>query len=248
MARRPIVIGPLLVLLAVAGFIAGAVFDWFNWHPMDAVLLTLVAVPLTVVALVLAILPRTRVAGLLLLAAGGGLVAGQVLGPSRPQLAIAEGTLAMAVEQPVVTDGTDDATCQWNEAAGELQVSGSSNLRLDLLPPIPGAPPDVDQRASASVSVTVGDRWSDGNVARSDNVDLFLLVSGAQAEAEEVRLAASDASTLEIDWTPPGGSLRFAGLVDATTGAPVEPPLAGLAGTLTWTCEPAIDPETPPEG
>jgi hypothetical protein len=79
-------------------------------------------------------------------------------------------------------------------------------------------------------------------------VDLFLLVSGAQAEAEEVRLGASDASTLEIDWTPAGGSLRFAGLVDATTGAPVEPPLAGLAGTLTWTCEPAIDPETPPEG
>ena len=241
---RAVVIA-LIVVLAVAGFVFGAVFDWFNWHPIDSVLLSIVAVPLTVVALVLAVVRRTRVAGLLLLAVSGGMVAGQVLGPSRPQMAIAEGTLAMLVDQPVATSGTDLATCQWNEAAGELQVSGSSNLRLDLLPPIPGAPPDVDQRASASVSVTVGDRWPDGNVARSDNVDLFLMVSGAQADAEEVRLAASDASTIEIEWTPAGGTLRFAGLVDETTGAQVEPPLAGLAGTITWTCGPAIDTESP---
>jgi hypothetical protein len=245
MSRRPIVIGAIVVL-AIAGFIAGAVFDWFNWHPMDAVLLSIVAVPLTVVAIVLAIPRRTRVAGLLLLAAGGGLIAGQALGPSRPQLAIAEGRLAMAVEQPVVTEGSDEGFCEWTEA-GELQVSGSSNLRLDLLPPIQGAPPDVDQRAFVALSVNVGDRWRDGNVARSDNVDLWLLIGGVQDGAAEVALAASDASTLEIDWTPAGGSLRFADLVDATTGAQVEPPLAGLAGTITWTCEPAIDTESPPE-
>jgi hypothetical protein len=143
------------------------------------------------------------------------------------------------------TEGPDVAFCEWTEDARELQVSGSSNLRLALLPPIQGAPPDVDQRAFVTVSITVGDRWRDGNVARSDNVDLWLLVGGVQDGAEEVRLAASDASTMEIDWTPSGGSLRFAGLVDATTGAPAEPPLAGLAGTITWTCEPAIDTGSP---
>ena len=236
MSRRPIVIGAGVVL-AVAGFVVGAVFDWFNWHPIDSVLLSVAAVPLTVVAIVLAVVRRTRVAGLLLLAISGGMVAGQVLGPSRPELAGASGTLAMLVDQPVATSGTDLATCQWTDA-GELQVSGSHNLRLDLLPPIPGAPADVDQRAFVGISVTVGDRWRDGPVARTDNVDLWLLVGGVQEGAPEVELVASDASTIEVDWTPAAGTLRFAGLVDGTSGAPVEPPLAGLAGTITWTCGP----------
>jgi hypothetical protein len=241
MSRRPGVM-LLLVLLVVAGVAAGAIWDWFNWHPMDALLMTLAAIGVLVVGGVLAMVrPRgSRLAGLLVLALGTGIVAGQVLGPSRPELEAAEGSLAMAVDQPAPAEGTGVAICQWSEGHDELQVSGDHNLRIDLLPPIEGAPPDVDQRAFVLVSVTVGDRWPDGAVARSDNIDLWLSVGGVADGDAEVALAAADDSTLEVTWTPEGGSARFAGLVDATTGAAVAPPLAGLSGTITWTCEPAV--------
>lgn len=238
MSRRPRVL-LLLALLVVTGVAAGATWDWFNWHPMDAVLMTLAAIVVLVVGGVLAVvrLRGSRPAGLLVLALGVGMVAGQVLGPSRPELAIAEGSLAMAMDQPAPAEGTGVATCQWSDARDELQVSGDHNLRIDLLPPIEGAPPDIDQRAFVLVSITVGDRWRDGVVARRDNIDLWLSVGGVADGAEEVALAASDASTLEVSWTPEGGSARFAGLVDATTGGAAQAPLAGLAGTITWTCE-----------
>ena len=237
MRRRPGVL-LLLAVLVVAGVAAGAIWDWFNWHPMDAVIMTLAAIVILVVGGVLAVArPRgSRLAGVVVLAVGVGIVAGQVLGPSRPALEIAEGSLAMAVDQPAAADGTGVATCQWSAARDELQVSGDNNLRIDLLPPIEGAPPDVDQRAFVLVSITVGDRWPDGAVTRADNMDLWLSVGGVADGAGEVALAALFASTLEVSWTPEGGSARFAGLVDATTGMAVAAPLAGLAGTITWTC------------
>ena len=143
-------------------------------------------------------------------------------------------------EQTVSAEGTGVATCEFAGAPDELQVSGDHNLRINLLPPIDGAPPDVDQRAFVLVSITVGDRWPDGVIARRDNIDLWLSVGGVADGATETNLAAADASTLEISWTREGGSARFAGLVDATTGAPASAPLAGLAGTITWTCGPAL--------
>lgn len=229
----------LLALLVVAGVTAGVIWDWFNWHPMSAVMMTLAAIVVLLLGVVLAVTRprRSRLPGLMVLALGVGIVAGQVLGPSRPELAIAEGALTMAVDQPASAEGTGVATCQWSAARDELQVSGDSNLRVDLLPPIEDAPSDLDQRAFVAVSITVGDRWPDGVVARSDNIDLWLSVGGVTDGDAEVTLATSDASTLEVSWTPEGGSARFAGLVDATTGAAVGAPLVGLAGTITWACE-----------
>lgn len=228
----------LVIVLGGAGFALGVYGDWILWHPMDGLLLTLGAGALVIVAGGIALIPRraARTAALGLLAFALGLLAGQLLSPGRPALLGADGTISVALEQPGTATGSHVATCETTEAGGELQVSGDPNLRLDLLGPLPGAPADVDPRAFVGVSLTVGDRWSDGAVSRTDNVDLLVYISSPLADVEETRLVASDASDIDITWTPSGGTLRFAGLVDDQTGAPA-PAELDLAGTITWTCD-----------
>jgi hypothetical protein len=227
----------LAVVLGIAGIALGVYGDWILWHPMDGVMLTLGAGVLLVVAGVIALIPRraARTAALGVLAFALGLVGGQVLSPGRPGLLGADGTILVALDRPTGATGSHVATCQTTEAGGELQVSGDPNLRLDVLGPLPGAPADVDPRAFVQVSLTVGDRWPDGTVSRTDDVDLSVSISSPAADKGETRLAASDASDIEIDWTPAGGTLRFAGLVDDLTGAPAPADL-DLAGTISWTC------------
>ncbi len=229
------------VALAVAGLTGGAYGDWVLWHPIYGVLLTLGAGSLVLVAVVIAQIPRwtARTVALGVLAFGLGLVGGQVLSPGRPALLGAAGTLTVALDQPPGATGAHNATCQMTDAGTELAVIGDPNLRLDVLGPLSGAPADLDQRAFVLFSITVGDRWPDGAIARTDNVGLFLSISSPAAEAGETQLAASDASDIAIDWTPEGGLLLFSGLVDARTGAPAPTDL-DLRGTITWTCE---DPE-----
>ena len=105
-----------------------------------------------------------------------------------------------------------------------------------MLPADPSIPADVDARPFVDFHLTVGDRWRDGRVHRSDDVDLGVIVSGVTDGAPERRLAASDTSTVVIAWDNDRGTLRFGGLVDAETGAPVAAPLGTLAGTISWVC------------
>jgi len=227
-------------VLGIAGIALGVYGDWILWHPMDGLLLTLAAGALLLVAGVLALIPRrvARDAALGVLALALGLVGGQVLSPGRPALLWADGTILVTLDQPGGVTGSNVTTCQTTEAGDELQVSGDSNLRLDVLGPLPGAPADLDQRAFVQVLILVGDRWRYGTVARADNVNLRLFISSPAADTGEVRLAASDNSAIEIAWTPTGGTLRFAGLVDETDGTP-PPSGLDLRGTITWTCSAA---------
>lgn len=237
MSRRALgIVGVVVALLA--GVAIGAVWDWINWHPMNAVVITLFAVPMAIVGAVLALArPRgTRLPGLLVLALGGGIILGQVLGPARPELQGGEGTLVLAVDAPRAATGDGNATCFTTDAGDEIQVSGDSNLRIDLLPPVPNAPADLDQRAFVGVSITVGDRWKDRTVARSDNVDLWLNIGSVEVGVPEVTLVASDASDITIDWDGLAGSLTFANLVEAN-GGEVPDDLKGLAGTISWDCD-----------
>jgi hypothetical protein len=230
----------LAVGLALAGLAAGAYGDWILWHPMDGLMLTLGAGSLLIVAGVVALIPRraARTAALGVLVFALGVVGGQVLAPGRPALMGADGTISMALDQAGGVSGAHVATCQTTGSGTELQISGDPNLRVDLLDAVPGAPADLDQRAFVGISITVGDRWRDHTVARADNVDLLVSVASVIAGANEVMLAASDASAVEIAWTPAGGTLRFAGLVGVTDGRP-KPADLDLRGTITWTCEAA---------
>lgn len=223
-----------LAVLAVGGAIAGAVWDWYNWHPMSAVVMTLVAGALLLIGGVMVAirLGGARRLGRFVLALGLGIVVGQVLGPDRPALAASTGTVSIATERPTVATGSASASCAV-DGAGQFQVSGDPNLRLDLGAADPNVPADVDQRAFVLVSVQVGDRWQ-GPADRPDAVQLTILVSGVADVAETV-LEAADASRIDLQGTAASGTLRFSGLVPRLASDAASE-LADLAGVIEWTC------------
>lgn len=235
--------GTRLLLLAalLLGLAAGAYARWRLWLPIDALPATLGAGLLLLLGVLLAIRGRRapRIAGLALAAFGLGVLVGQQVGPARPALALSEGELTVLVERPVEAQGSIVATCQAAMPGPDLQVSGDPDLRVDLLPDDPSAPADVDQREFLGISVFVGDRWRDGRVSRSDDIDLLVIIGQVRAEALEVRLAADDGSALDLELDERGGSLRFAELVDVSEvpgAAGGAPQLLELAGTIRWTC------------
>lgn len=231
----------VLALLFAAGVAAGAYGDWINWHPMDALMVTLGAMGILLVAGVLAALRNrtTRRVAVGLAALGVGVLAGQIVGPSRPDLMGAEGAITVTLESPKSATGSHDVTCMFTEAGTELQVSGDPNLRLDVIDDNPNAPADIDQRDFVTVVITVGDRWRDGAISRSDNVDLWLRVGRVEADVPETVMVADDASSIDIEWTKSGGALRFANLVPVGINGvdPATEPI-DLRGTIEWTCGP----------
>jgi len=229
----------VLTLLLAAGVAAGAYGDWINWHPMDALMVTLAALGILLVAGVLAALRRrvTRPVAFGLLAVGIGVLVGQIVGPSRPALIGNAGTVTVTLEGPKATTGNHDATCELTEAGTELQVGSDLNLRLDVIDDDPNAPADIDQREFVGISVTVGDRWRDRGIRLSDDVDLWIMVSRVEADLPATVMVADDASSIDIEWTNNGGTLRFAGLVSepVNDGDPAGEPI-DLRGTIEWTC------------
>ncbi len=231
---RVVVIG----LLLVVGSAAGAYGDWINWHPMDALMVTLGAIGLLLVAVALRVIRNriTRRVAVVFAALGLGVIAGQILGPSRPFLIQGEGTATVTLDSPTTATGTHIATCATVPDGTELQVSVDQNLRLDVVADDPSVPADIDQREFFGASITVGDRWRDGGLSRSDDIDLLVLISFALADTPETWMVATDASDLDIKWTNAGGTLHFAGLTQGTdyptsSGAPID-----IRGTITWTC------------
>lgn len=232
---RTVGVAALAVVFIIAAAI-GAYAHWMLWHPMDGVLIFLAAAVALLAAGIMAIALKRRVrrVALVPLVVGVGLLAGQGLGPSRPALQPDQGMMTVTLERPSVTSAAGAATCDTVENGSELQVASAS--RLDILDDDPTIPADIDQREFVTIGLRVGDRWRDAAIHRSDDVDLVVIVGGVAADAPEVRLAASDDSLMEIEWTNDGGSLRFDRLVvDRSDGAASGDPI-DLAGTMTWTC------------
>jgi hypothetical protein len=224
------------VVAFIGAAILGAVGDWVWWEPYKGVVITLAAGGSLLVAIVLAMLLRTRPAALVVSAIGVGLIAGRSLGPSRPQLEQFEGTLTVTLMAPRATTGSAPVSCASDAVATELSLSGDPNLRLDVVPDDPAAPADVDQREFVGVSLTVGDRWAQVPTPRPGGVVLWISVGRVEADLPETRMRSGPSSTLEMDRSATGGTLSFAGLVPdmrpgEATGDPID-----LAGTMTWTC------------
>lgn len=231
--------GPLVAAAVIATFVCaaalGAYAHWVLWHSMDALLIFLAGGALLVGGLIVATIrkPGVRQLSLFPLVAGLGLLLGQWVGPSRPALREIAAEVTATLERPGITTGDGRGSCK-TAGGSELQVAAS--LRLGIRADDPSAPADIDQREFVTISLTVGDRWQDGAIHRSDNVDLVVVVGSVVADEPEVALAADDGSLIELAWTEEAGSVRFDRLVvdpsrSGASGAPVD-----LAGTISWTC------------
>jgi hypothetical protein len=235
--RRWIVIAAALIFVVAAGL--GAIGDWYWWPVYSGIVITLAAAAILLVAFVLAVIPRTRIASLLVAMAGIGLIAGQNLGPSRPVLQPYEGTMTVTLTTPRATSGSLPIWCSMDASGAELSVSGESDVRLDILPDDPAVPADVDQREFFFVSLTVGDRWQQGATPRPDGVRLSTIIGSVKADDPETRMSSAPSSTLDLTRSGTGGTLSFGGLVVEATDQPARDPI-DLAGTLTWDCGDAV--------
>ena len=234
MHRRRILLAAAVIFGIAA--VVGAVLDWFWWPVYNGIVITLAAGAILIVAIVLAVVPRTRSAALIVAAAGVGLIAGQNLGPSRPALEQSEGTVTVTLTAPHAATGTHTATCSMDASGADFQVSGDPNLRVDVLPDDPSVPADIDQREFFGVSLTIGDRWNQGRTPRADDVALLVIVGSVAAKDPETRMSSAPTSTLEVTRSGSGGELSFSGLVpQPDAGQPAGEPI-DLAGTLAWEC------------
>jgi hypothetical protein len=233
-ARRPRVAAAIVATLVGAAAL-GAYAHWMLWQAMDALFIFLAAGALVIGALILATIPKPVVRRLSLfsLVAAVGLLLGQWVGPSRPALRDTGAEVTATLERPAFVTGEGRGWCE-TATGSELRVAG--NLRLQIRADDPSAPADIDQREFVDIYLTVGDRWRDGAIHRSDNVDLAVSVGSVAADEPAVALAADDGSLIDLAWTEEAGSLRFDRLVvdhsrNGASGAPVD-----LAGTISWIC------------
>ena len=234
--RLPNVLIAAAVLFLAAGA-AAAIYDWFNWEPYNAVLPYFVVVVLVLAAVVLATRRRGRPVALLAAAIALGVVAGHMLGPSRPVLEIRRGTLEVTLLDPANMTATGTASCESDDRATELQLTGAT--RLDVIPNS-RADPAIAQQEFVTVGVWVGDRWD--RVVRSDGIALWVSIGRVEADLPGTTLVAGPASTVTIDWTAEGGRLDFAGLVpEAVPGEQPGQPV-DLAGSFAWTCRSEASP------
>ncbi len=127
----------VLVILVVAGSLAavlGAYVDWIWWPVYSGLMLTIAALAILLVGAIVAFVGRATVRwiGLVVLAVGIGLVAGQNLGPSRePLIYQPGGTMTLRLESPIIASATSPADCTNVGSETEFQVTGDPNMRLD---------------------------------------------------------------------------------------------------------------------
>lgn len=232
--RRPRFAVALAVTFASAAAL-GVYAHWVWWDPYDALWIFLTVGVLLLGALILGVSRRSgmRRRSLVPLVGAVGLLLGAWFGPSRPALQQIDALVTATLERPGVSTGQGRGSCQ-TAGASELRLDGE--MRLRIWADDPSAPADVDQRAFVSIFLSVGDRWRDRPIHRSDNVDLMVLVGSVAADEPDVALVADDGSLIELAWTEDAGSVRFDRLVVDTSrseasGAPID-----LAGTISWTC------------
>lgn len=227
-----------LILITIAGAVVGAYLDWMWWHPMSGIVVTIGAIAVLLVG-VMAWISRWRPIRPLAFAAlafGIGAILGQNLGPSRPPISQAAGSVTVELTEPADAEPiTGPADCQLTPDGENFQISGDPNLRLQM-----GEQP-LELRDTIQLSVAKGDMWEYGE-PRRDGWSLIVIVSDTgpftDDEIPGLQFMRSGAeSQLVGSGTQEAGSLRFDGLVlDTEQSQAAEEPME-LAGTIAWSCE-----------
>lgn len=225
----------LFAAVLVAAVATGAWLDWHLWHPMSGITITIAAIFALVMALVLWLARRSFTRGLaaVALSLGIGLISGQTLGPSRPELSIVDGTMTVRIDGDATAQRTGRATCSTVAAGDQIQVGNDPNEGR------PSGTADF-----INVSISIGDRWDFMRQgARPDHVRVFVSIGAAVATTarglDEVVHASDAASELTVETRGNDGTIRFANLalVDDATGQ-LTARRSTLRGTIEWTCKP----------
>lgn len=230
----------VVIVIAATGFVlgasAGAYLNWLWWEIGYRPLAGILGVAILIVGSIVVLIDRViaRRIGLLILAVGFGLLAGQNLGPGRePLIDHSAGTMTLRLESPVIAVTTGSADCRNVASETEFSVQGA----LDQPPGRLGSP--------TGISIQLGDRFSyPRDNSRTDRVRLEIevitqLVPGSIKVLSRIGMEATESSTLESSFSNVGGSIRFVDLV--ALGGPVYTGESmDLAGTLEWTCGAAL--------
>jgi hypothetical protein len=224
-----------LAILAIAFLLAavvGAYVDWLWWPVYYGIVLTIIALPIVLIGGILAVIThgRMRRLALVVLAIGVGLLAGQNLGPSRAPLQVADGSMSIVLDGPVVATSSGPATCSVTEDGAELSVSGDPNMRLDT--------PD---RPFVNVFFDRGDRWEAYRGGpRSNGIYLVISVTPTavpdSGKPATLGMGADESSTVTVDANQTGGVIRFAHLVPLT-GADYTGEAMDLSGRIEFLCD-----------
>jgi hypothetical protein len=244
-ARRRWIPILLLVVVAAAGAAVGAYLDWRMWHPSSGIVVTIGAIGLLIVG-ALAWTSRWRPIRPLafgVLTFGIGVILGQNLGPSRPPISLASGTVTIQLTEPAdAAPISGSADCQLTPDGDNFEVTGDPNLRLQI-----GDQP-LEERDPVQVALARGDMWEYGAESRDDGWSLLVIVGDAGPFTDDevptdVAMATDASSELTGSGDQRAGSISFSGLVGKDIGLGMGDPVE-LSGTVSWTCEgPAADPE-----
>ena len=227
-------IPPLAVAFALGAGLA-AYLDWFMWHPMSAIVVTLLLAILGVVGAVMALVRgrRIRPAGLVLASIALGGFAGQALGPSRPAThRTVGGSVELVLTAPTPSRASGSATCGL--------VAGGGQILVD--PDEFGVARPSENADFHYVNISIGDMWDFGDRnARPDHVSVTIRVIQAivpdDGMPSEVEHTSDRESAITLhDVTPEGGSLSFANLRIETPSGGASDGRSDLAGTVAWTC------------
>lgn len=232
---RTIFIVALVIAFGLAA-IVGAYIDWLWWPHYYGLTLTLAAVPIVLIGLVIAAIGRRRVRriGLVLLAIGVGLLAGQNLGPSRAPLLHSQGSMSLLLDGPIAATASSPATCQSVADGTEISVSGDPNMHLET--------PD---RPILMIWFDKGDRWEAIRPGpRANGIALQITVTPSRIPDDgkpgTIGMGADATSTVEADFGATGGVIRFADLVPLA-GTDYTGEAMDLSGSIEFTCDKPVE-------
>lgn len=244
---------PLLGLTLLIAIAVGAYYNWYLWHPMSGLTITLAAVGLLLIGGVAFLIRsrRIRPIALVLIVAGIGTIVGQNVGPDRPATRHHEtGTMHLVLTSPVAFDASGEASCGSTADGSQVVVNPGSF----------GMARASEEADFHYPSVTIGDMYDYGDANRRDDhlsVSIRVMLAAIPADADpnaapgETIHQSDRASilTLAPGHSVAGGSISFSNLVIGEHSGSSSS-RSGLAGTLSWTCGPAtiFDPSAIPPG
>ncbi len=230
---------PLLALALASGLAAGAYYNWYLWHPMSGLMITLAALGLLLIGGVAFLIRsrRIRPIALVLIVAGIGTIVGQNVGPDRPATRRHEtGSMHLVLTSPVSFDASGEASCGSTADASQVVVDPGSF----------GMARASEEADFHYPSVTIGDMYDYADPGRRDDhltvsiaVHLAAIPADADLNAVPVetihRSDRASVMTLAPGHSVNGGSIAFSNLVVSDGSGSRR---SDFAGTITWTCGP----------